>query len=838
MLGYFQEFTQSFTQSNGRSIMETPNTFVKFPSAANLERYFIDQAIKRYGTLFGQPVGYFGGPIPLAAPTTDTTNTQVKGVDEADLIETDGKYLYQVNGQTLTIVDVQDRANLKIATQLAIPSPWGFGGKALDASAFTIGGPSGGWNNIDGMYLQGDRLTVISTGWSPQPAALGSNLTSNSTFPIWGNLGQPQVQVTVLDVADPSRVSVLEVSVMEGSLVTSRAIGDEVFVLTSNAWSLPAPLVIPDKSDNNIVVPPIVAPAIGSPAIADLIAPPYPIQRGTYETQAAYLTRIQGQVLDVGLPNVVTKDAYGKTVESGLLNPATSIYQPLNDNPYQQLFTLSTFDVSDAHLGVDQVSGIPKEWSNNVFVSAENLYLLQQTYGLNSVSTKILQIDLDTSELIATGEVPGAIDDRFSVDEHEGFLRISTTTNFGITSRNNVYILDQVGPRLDIVGKLEGLAPGERIFSSRFQGDYGFVVTFRQVDPLFTIDLRDPKNPKVAGELKIPGFSEYLQVIEQDGKTLLLGVGRDADPVTGRASNLKVSLFDVTNPKAPVEIESYVFDGDFSTSSALWDNKAITYVPEQRILAIPTQQSRNIGNSFPLEARLTVFSVDAVKGLDRIGEVSHDNDWINRSVSIRNDLYAVSNNRISGYGVPGLAALGDIKWNADNGPIDYVQFSTAAIPANLLGNVETQQSGMTIAANAASESLFGDRLNDVINGGAGNDRLYGNGGNDILLGGLGDDEIYGASTNEWFDGGAGNDTFYLNGGADIVVLRDGDGGDIIHGFKTGETKFGLANGLTFGSLSIRQADGFASIQVGDRQLARVNWVDAIGLNQASNFITV
>jgi Beta propeller domain/RTX calcium-binding nonapeptide repeat (4 copies) len=352
---------------------------------------------------------------------------------------------------------------------------------------------------------------------------------------------------------------------------------------------------------------------------------------------------------------------------------------------------------------------------------------------------------------------------------------------------------------------------------------------------LFTIDLSDPTNPKVAGELKIPGFSEYLQVIEQDGKSLLLGVGRDADPITGRAGALKVSLFDVSNPNTPKEIESYVFPDQFSTSDALWDPKAITYVPGQKLLAIPTRSYI----SYPGEARLTVFSVDAQQGLDRIGEVSHDNDWIDRSVSIRNDLYAVSASRVSSYGVPELTALGDIKWNAEKTPIDYIQFSVPAISANLLGDVPIKQSGMTIAPNAAAESLFGDRLNDVMNGGAGDDRLYGNGGNDIMLGGLGDDEIYGASTNEWFDGGAGSDTFYLNGGNDILVLRRGDdGSDIIHGFETGKTKFGLANGLTFGDLSIRQADGFASIQVGDRQLARVNWANAIGLNQASNFITV
>jgi uncharacterized secreted protein with C-terminal beta-propeller domain len=796
--------------------METANTYPKFSSAANLEQYFIDQAIKRYGTLFGQPSYpiYFagGGPVPIAAPTTagtpprDTTNTQIQGVDEADLIETDGNYLYQANGKTVTIVDVQDRAALKIANQLAIPAIAGF---AADSSA----------NNIDGLYLQGDRLTVISTSSTIFAAA---DLRAPGYNP-----SPAQVQVTVLDVADPSHVTVLEVSVMEGNLVTSRAIGDEVFVVTRNNWDLPAPLVIPNQTDDFSVPGPIVAPAIGFL--------PYPIQRGTYETQAAYLARIKDQVLDLGLPNVVTRDAYGDTVESGLLSPATSIYQPLNDNPYKQLVTVSSFNVKDNHLGVDQVSGIPTEWANNVFVSAENLYLLQQTYNLNGSSTKILQIDLDTSELIATGEVPGAIDDRFSVDEYEGFLRISTTTSFGTAARNNVYILDQVGSNLDVVGKLEGLAPGERIFSTRFQGDYGFVVTFRQVDPLFTIDLSDPKNPKVAGELKIPGFSEYLQVIEQDGKSLLLGVGRDADPVTGRAGALKVSLFDVSNPNAPKEIESYLFPGQYSTSDALWDPKAITYVPDQKLLAIPYRGYSNDSS----EARLTVFSVDAQQGLDRIGEVSHDNDWIDRSVSIRNDLYAVSGNRVSSYGVPGLAALGDIKWNTEKTPIDYIQFSTPAIPANLLGTVATQAAGLTIAANAAAEDLFGDRHNDVMNGGSGNDRLYGNGGNDIMRAGLGDDEIYGASTNEWFDGGAGSDTFYLNGGADIVVLRRGDdGSDIIHGFETGKTKFGLANGLTFGDLSIRQADGFASIQVGDRQLARVNWANAIGLNQASNFITV
>jgi hypothetical protein len=806
--------------------METPNTFPKFSNAKSLESYLVENALKNYASLFGQP-NYWWGPVlldggmgggPIALPGSpitpspapgrpNTTNTQVFGVDEADLIETDGEYLYQVNGSTLTIVDTRDRANLKITSQLALPTPWNLDPSENQSQlTFPVGGPSGGWTNIDGIYLQGDRLTVISTGNAPQPVA-------NSAWLYPGyNPGQSQVQVTVLDVADPSHVRILEVSVLEGSLVTSRAIGDEVVVLTNNAFQLPAPLVIPNNSDR--------APTpIATPAAALPILPPYPPQpTGTYETREAYLKRIENQVLDLGLPNVVTRNADGQVVTSGLLTQPTEIYQSLASNPVPQLFNVSTFNTVDQHLGVDRVAGIPTDWGNNVFVSADYLYLLQSVYDSLDYKTKILQIDLDTNQLVAAGEVPGLIDSRFSADEYGGFFRISTTTGFGNASRNNVYVLDQVAQKLEIVGKLEGLAPGERIFSTRFQGDYGFVVTFRQVDPLFTIDLRDPKNPKVAGELKIPGFSEYLQVIEQNGRKLLLGVGRDADPVTGRQGELKISLFDVTDPTKPIEIDSYRFTGFGTSSDALWDNRAITYVPEQKLLAIPTQQYQNLG----VDAKLTVFNIDAVKGIDRIGEVSHGSDWINRSVSIRNDLYAVSGQRVSVYGLPGLNQLDDLSWKiASNVPLQPLQWSSSTI-AN-----ETE----------AAQDLFGDRFNDVLNGGGGNDRIYGNGGSDRLLGGAGNDEIYGASSAEWFDGGLGDDTFYLNSGEDIVVLRRNDGSDTVNGFEVGKTKFSLANGLTFSDLIIRQAEGFASVSVGSQQLARVNWVDASRLNQASNFIS-
>ncbi len=666
--------------------MDTHNQFDQFASAAAMEAYLIDKAKEQYADFFGQESGGYyyydyGDDLlfrdfaltadsEIANASSDTTNTQVAGVDEADLIETDGEFLYQVNGQTLTILDAADPADLEIASQVTITPPWEVANDSAGNSSanttgsifpvepfFPIGGPVGGWNNIDGMYLQGDRLTVISTGWAPAKS-VGEGQGDEPFFD-WLPAGQSQVQVTVLDVTNPEEVSLLETSLLEGRLISSRAIGDEVVVVTSNGFRLPAPLVIEDEeqsaqSQTN---------QASSQALSLSLLPYYPWTSGTYETQEAYLERVQGQVLDLGLPNVRSLNGDGEVVESGLLTEPINIYQPLTADSGQQLTTVSTFDVRDDNLGVDDSVALATSWTQEVFVSQDYLYLLRSSYSDGIFRTQISQLDLETSELLAVGEVPGRIDNQFSVDEQDGFLRISTTTGFGNASLNNIYVLDQVEQQLEVVGKVEGLAPGERIFSTRFQGDYGFVVTFRQVDPLFAFDLSDPHNPKLAGELKIPGFSEYLQVIEQGDQRLLLGIGRDADPATGRAQALKVSLFDVTDLANPVEVDNYIFEGDYSSSEALWNHKAVTYVPEQKLLAIPNQEYGF--NSFTSQNQLTVFELDGQQGIKRLGEVEHGSDWINRSVNIDGDLFAVSGQTVSAYEVPNLKRLDQVSWKGD-----------------------------------------------------------------------------------------------------------------------------------------------------------------------------
>ena len=197
----------------------------------------------------------------------------------------------------------------------------------------------------------------------------------------------------------------------------------------------------------------------------------------------------------------------------------------------------------------------------------------------------------------AVGEVPGVILNQFSMDEDKGYFRIATTKNrqwssFSNSSEsyNNIYVLDE---KMKIVGKVEKLAEGEKIYSVRFMQDRAYLVTFKQIDPLFVIDLKDPTNPKVLGELKIPGFSSYLHPYDE---TTLIGLGKDSG---NWDAGLKLSLFDVSDVKNPKEIDNYIFEGR-GNSIALNDHKAFLFSREKNLLVIPV----NLESSEKLEVSI------------------------------------------------------------------------------------------------------------------------------------------------------------------------------------------------------------------------------------------
>jgi uncharacterized secreted protein with C-terminal beta-propeller domain len=200
------------------------------------------------------------------------------------------------------------------------------------------------------------------------------------------------------------------------------------------------------------------------------------------------------------------------------------------------------------------------------------------------------------------------------------------------------------------IGSVENLAPGERIFSVRFMGEMGYVVTFRQVDPLFVLDLSDPENPKVTGELKVPGFSNYLHPISQD---VLLGIGQDVDENTGRQQGIKLSLFDVSDSGKPREIGNLILGDSGSYAEVLHNHKALMLKPDDDLIAFDA--TLNIySDKLTREAfnGLLVIKASETGELELIKEISNDGiygDYVKRPVYIDDILYYVLDDQIRAF---------------------------------------------------------------------------------------------------------------------------------------------------------------------------------------------
>jgi len=235
----------------------------------------------------------------------------------------------------------------------------------------------------------------------------------------------------------------------------------------------------------------------------------------------------------------------------------------------------------------------------------------------------------------AVGKVQGYVLNQFSMDHYNNYLRVATATNakWGIInskkqkygeitpSTNQVYILQKQGTEFQIISQVNDLGTTERIYSVRFVQDRGYVVTFRIIDPLYTLDLSQPTNPRVVGELKISGYSNYIHPID-DGNTLLT-IGQDADEITGALKGLQISLFDVSDMSNPTLLQKKVVQD--SNSDAQYDHHAFRYLPLSKVLIIPVS---SYYNSKELFDGFYLYSIDSSKTktegiVDKIGEVIH-----------------------------------------------------------------------------------------------------------------------------------------------------------------------------------------------------------------------
>ena len=475
------------------------------------------------------------------------TNVQEGGVDEADAVKTDGERIFIVANGELVVVDVATRS---VVGTVPVPS----GGRAE-------------------LFISGDDVLLINQGWGGQPIFFeddypttgGIELTSNSGF------DGSQTKITRLTVAGNSP-RIIETLAAEGDYVSARAVDGVARIIVRSNPQYNFPFVFPQSDAGNDVA------------------------------TEANRSALENSSLDDWLPSYRLIDANGDLGDEGQLVPCEQVHAPTTFAGFGVLSVLTVDVDGDLNPGTSTAVLAPGEV---VYASPDSVYVATtawfdlETLNTSSeriqenITTSIHRFDIgsDTSAAYsASGSVDGLVRDSFSFSEHDGYLRVVTTTGntWDETSESWLRVLQETDGELVEVGSVGNMGNGEAVQSVRFQGDVGYVVTFRQVDPLYTIDLSEPTNPVIRGELKIPGFSSYLHPI---GDGLVLGVGSDADEQSGQVTGSKVSLFDVSDLDNPLEIDTWI--GPDSWNNVGWDTHAFLWWAPERVAAVPINTWNN-----------------------------------------------------------------------------------------------------------------------------------------------------------------------------------------------------------------------------------------------------
>jgi uncharacterized secreted protein with C-terminal beta-propeller domain len=517
-----------------------------------------------------------------AAPgeTYSGTNNHEAGVDEPDLVKTDGKRIITVQGGVLRVVDAATRAQ---------------------TARVTVTTDRSGGYEMGELLISGDKVLLIGSRYGYYPTR-----------------GEPAVpQLTLIDLAGTPRV--LGRFGMNGSVVDARQVGSTVrVVMRSN-------------------------PEIERPA-----------DSGTPEAyRLALINSINRAAVTDWLPRYTIDN--GGTVTTGQVD-CSAVAHPAEFTAATMLTVLS-FDLTKSTMGNGDPVTVAAD-GDTVYSNGPSLYVandqrwrsLARTEGGGVEGQQRTEIyKFDTSKpgrpaFVAGGAVDGWLLNQYSMSDWNGHLRVATTTGTAVwgrpngTSESTVYALRQDGRKLSTVGKVGGLGKGERIYSVRFVGPTGYVVTFRQTDPLYTVDLRDPTKPAVTGELKITGYSAYLHPA---GDGLLLGIGQEANE-QGRVQGTQISLFDVRDPARPTRLAQYHVKGAYS--EAEFDPHAFLYWPATGLLVVPlngrTRDTEGKDGALALKV-----SGNSISELGLIQQPVTDNGYpteIRRSLFINGTLWTVS----------------------------------------------------------------------------------------------------------------------------------------------------------------------------------------------------
>ena len=574
-------------------------------------------------------------------PAFSGTNDYTAGVDEPDLVKTDGTRVVTVVGGVLQVIDAESRAvtgrlNLAAAT----------GGSAASQPA--------------NLLLSGDHALVLtSAGSAPGGVSPSADGVSPSADGVW----QPAIGPQLLLVDLTGQPHVLSSYSIEGSLADAREIGSVVRVVIRSQ--------------------------------PHLIFPTQPSGATDAQRVAANQAVIGSAGIDAWLPHY--EQITGASTSTGRV-PCTDVSRPATYSG-TNLLTVLTFDLASGTLGSGNGVTIVAD-GDTVYGTSSSLYVasdqrwqiapqlaaagaaVSSGHPVPQPQTTIYRFDITQPgppRFAAGGSVPGYLLDQYAMSEWQGCLRIATTTgtSWAIadgappdaqTSSSAVYVLTTRGPVMRTVGKVTGLGVGERIYAVRFIGPAGYVVTFRQTDPLYTLDLRDPARPLVRGALALTGYSAYLHPASD---VRLIGIGRQADAV-GHIGGTQVSLFDVSDPATPTRLSTFALAG--AISGAEFDPHAFLYWPSSHLVVVPVQMSGSpvpsgFGQSLPgpQPGALVLRINDA--GITEAGILSQPDPGyagnpyrsgpIERSLVIGNTLWTVS---IAGAMANDLSTLRQLTW--------------------------------------------------------------------------------------------------------------------------------------------------------------------------------
>jgi uncharacterized secreted protein with C-terminal beta-propeller domain len=469
----------------------------------------------------------------------------------------------------------------------------------------------------DVFALTGGRLRAID-GRSPVPRVLDS-----VAIPGFGGeflmQGRRALAITAgdsggtvlteVDIANPAAMRVLRTLTIDGEYVSARLHGGTVRVVVSSS---PRAL--------QVFVPrpprPIPVPIEGGAAAAVASHKPLRARRAGWVPSATLRNRRTGRKRKRAL--VACDDVRRTPRFTGV-----------------DMLTVLTVDLDRGLPAVDADSVMTR--ADTVYASPTSLYVAING-GWERDDTSIHRFDLagsDRTDYRASGQVPGDLVNQFALSEYKGVLRVATTDSSGAKSQSLVTALQPRSGRLEKIGQVGGLGEGEQIYAVRFIEDRGYVVTFRQIDPLFTLDLADPTHPRVRGELKIAGYSAYLHPV---GDHELLGIGQDATP-EGRQAGTQLSLFDVADPAAP-KLLSKVKLGALTSSEAEYDHHAFLWWEPLRLAVIPVDDGDGTTEA-------ASFKVER-GGITQAGS-THEDDLVLRTLVVDGRLFTLGETGLRAY---------------------------------------------------------------------------------------------------------------------------------------------------------------------------------------------